>query len=97
MVRATAQTWSGASCLCSLDYSPGAFETALRYWEMLHDLIDTEPPYDAYRHEYGNLAALGIDKGQPFVPDERMTRILWEGSADRQRADASPVVGRPTP
>ena len=60
----------------SLDYSPGAFETELRYWEMLHDLIDTEPPYEAYRNEYGNLAALGIAKGQPFAPDERMTRLL---------------------
>ena len=48
----------------------------MRYWEMLHDLIDTEPPYDGYRNEYGNLAALGIAKGQPFAPDERMTRIL---------------------
>src|ERR1700750_321337 len=46
----------------SLDYSPGPFETEMVYWEMLHDLIDTEPPYDAYRNEYGNLAALGIAK-----------------------------------
>ena len=63
-----------------MDYSPGPFETELRYWEMLHDLIDTEPPYDAYRNEYGNLAALGIAKGQPFAPDERMTRILLQAA-----------------
>ena len=64
----------------SLDYSPGPFETEIRYWEMLHDLIDTEPPYDAYRNEYGNLAALGIAKGHPFAPDQRMTRILLQAA-----------------
>src|SRR6201995_4122997 len=55
----------------SLDYSPGAFETELRYWHMLHDLIDTEPPFDGYRNQYGELAAPGIAQGQPFPPDDR--------------------------
>ena len=64
----------------SLDYSPGPFETELRYWQMLHDLIDAEPAYDGYRNEFGNLAALGIAKGQPFAPDERMTRILEQAA-----------------
>ena len=64
----------------SLDYSPGPFETELRYWQVLHDLIDAEPAYDGYRNEYGNLAALGIAKGQPFAPDERMTRILEQAA-----------------
>jgi len=64
----------------SLDYSPGAFETELRYWEVAHELIDTEPAYDGYRNEYGNLAALGIAKGKPFEPDERMTRILVQAA-----------------
>jgi hypothetical protein len=64
----------------SLDYSPGPFETELRYWRVLHDLIDAEPAYDAYRNEYGNLAALGIAKGQPFAPNERMTRILEQAA-----------------
>ena len=58
------------------DYSPASFETDMRYWETLHELIDTEPAYDAYRNAYGELAALGIVKGQPFAPDERMTEIL---------------------
>jgi hypothetical protein len=64
----------------SLDYSPGPFETELRYWRVLHDLIDAEPAYDGYRNEYGNLAALGIVKGQPFAPDERITRILEQAA-----------------
>jgi hypothetical protein len=64
----------------SLDYSPGPFETEMRYWEVLHDLIDNEPPYEGYRNEYGNLAALGIAKGQPFAPDDRMSRILKQAA-----------------
>jgi hypothetical protein len=42
------------------DYSPVPFETELGYWEHLHELIDTEPPYDGYRNEYCEDAALGI-------------------------------------
>ncbi len=64
----------------SLDYSPGPFETEMRYWEVLHDLIDTEPAHDGYRNEYGNLAALGIAKGHPFAPGERMTGILKQAA-----------------
>ncbi len=64
----------------TLDYSPGPFETTMRYWEMLHELIDNEPPYGGYRNEYGNLAALGIAKGKPFAPNERMTGILLEAA-----------------
>jgi hypothetical protein len=79
MARATARMQSGSSCRW-LDYSPGPFETELRYWRVLHDLIDAEPAYDAYRNEYGNLAALGIAKGQPFAPNERMTRILEQAA-----------------
>ena len=51
-------------------------EHDLGYWEVLLELIDSEPPYDGYRNEYGELAALGIAKGRPFDPDERMRDIL---------------------
>jgi hypothetical protein len=58
------------------DYTPLPFETDLRYWRELHELIDAEPPYEGYRLAYGELAALGIAKGRPFAPDERMSGIL---------------------
>ena len=44
------------------------------------DTIDAEPPFDAYRVYYGELAALGIVKGKPFAPDARMKRILKEAA-----------------
>jgi len=58
------------------DFTPLAWETNLDYWRVLHEIIDSEPAYDAYRPHYGELAGLGIVKGQPFAPDARMRAIL---------------------
>ncbi len=63
-----------------LDTSPLAWENGLAYWRELHEVVDTEPPFDGYRNHYGELAALGIVKGRPFAPDERMRRILERSS-----------------
>jgi hypothetical protein len=58
------------------DQTPVAWEANLDYWRAVHEVVDTEPPIDGWGVMYGELAALGIAKGTPFVPDERMTRIL---------------------
>jgi hypothetical protein len=58
------------------DTTPLRWETNLKYWEALQHVIDTEPPFDEYRPYYGDLAVLGIAKGKPFAPDERMKAIL---------------------
>ena len=58
------------------DTTPDRWEDNLGYWEALHEVVDSEPPFDGYRAAYGELAALGIAKGQPFAPDDRMTAIL---------------------
>jgi len=52
------------------------WENNLQYWEVLHGIIDSEPPYEPYRMEYGRLASLGIERGKPFAPDARMSEIL---------------------
>lgn len=62
------------------DTTPLAWETNLDYWRALHEVIDTEPLVADYSAFYGELAALGIAKGEPFAPDERMTRILEEAA-----------------
>ena len=59
-----------------LDFTPVSWEDNLKYWEELYNLIDTEPPYEAYRVMYGELAELGIEKGKAFKPDARMKGIL---------------------
>ena len=56
---------------------------------VLHELIDTEPPYEEYRAEYGELAELGILKGQPFEPDPRMART----SSTRAAQGGTPRCG----
>ena len=62
------------------DTTPGRWEDNLGFWEALHEVIDTEPPLDGYWAAYGELAALGIAKGQPFVPDARMKAILEQAA-----------------
>lgn len=62
------------------DFTPLQWETNLLYWQVLHEVIGLEPAYEAYRPYYGELAALGIFKGQPFAPDARMTAILEQAA-----------------
>ena len=56
--------------------TPLAWESNIKFWEVLSKVIDREPVYEGYRNYYGELAVLGIIKGQPFHPDARMTGIL---------------------
>nr|WP_254707616.1 DUF1254 domain-containing protein [Rhodococcus pyridinivorans] len=69
-------TWIDLSRQADLDFTPVRWEDNLQYWQVLHDVVDAEPAYGAYRTQYGELAALGIAKGAPFAPDERMSGIL---------------------
>jgi hypothetical protein len=85
----TEPTWTGVPH--DFDHSPLPYETALGYWHDLHELIDIEPPFGAYRNEYGELAALGIAKGTHFAPDERMRRSSCRPRVLRC-ADACPVL-----
>ena len=64
----------------SFDATPLAWETTLKFWEVLHQIIDTEPVFEPFRNSYGELAALGIVKGKPFAPDARMTKILEQAA-----------------
>src|SRR5688572_10168613 len=58
------------------DFTPLQWEDNLQFWQELHELIDSEPAFAEYRSMYGELAALGIEKGKPFAPDARMKGIL---------------------
>lgn len=62
------------------DTTPLKWETNLQFWEVLHEVIDTEPAFEGYRDFYGELAALGIEAGRPFKPDARMKRILEQAA-----------------
>ena len=62
------------------DTTPVDWEDNFQFWEVLHRTIDAEPAFAGYRNEYGDLAALGIEKGKPFKPDRRMKAILEEAA-----------------
>jgi hypothetical protein len=62
------------------DTTPLQWETNLVFWEVLHQTVDSEPAYEGYRTNYGDLAALGIEKGRPFGPGPRMKSILEEAA-----------------
>ncbi|WP_223427901.1 DUF1254 domain-containing protein [Tateyamaria pelophila] len=51
------------------------------YWESLNQIIQEEPIGAHDPETRGLLAALGIVKGQPFAPDDRMKAILTDAVA----------------
>ena len=70
-------------------------EKNLEFWCVLHEIIETEPSYEPFRNQYGELAALGIVKGKPFPPDTD-TRKLVEGRAKRALTEQG-MPGRRSP
>lgn len=64
----------------SQDTTPVEWEDNLQFWEVLAKTVDEEPTYAGYHDYYGELAALGIEKGKQFAPDARMSRILMEAA-----------------
>jgi hypothetical protein len=73
-------SWVDLSELTGADFTPVRWEDNLEYWRALHEVIDTEPPFDEFRAFYGELAELGIVKGQPFDPDPRVADILTKAA-----------------
>jgi hypothetical protein len=51
------------------------------FYEELHHVIEREPIEMLDPELRGLLAAIGIQKGKPFAPDERMKKILTEAVA----------------
>jgi hypothetical protein len=45
------------------------------------DIVQEEPPGALDPETLGLLASIGIEKGKPFAPDERMKKILIEAAA----------------
>ncbi len=52
------------------------WEKDMEYWRQLHKVISEEPSQEKYLVMLGMLAQLGIEKGEPFAPDERMEGLL---------------------
>ena len=50
------------------------------FFEYLNDIVQEEPATSLDPELMGSLAAIGIVKGKPFEPDERMKKILTEAA-----------------
>jgi hypothetical protein len=50
-------------------------------WETLNQIVQQEPSSSLDDLRLGYFASIGIQKGQPFAPDDRMKAILTEAAA----------------
>lgn len=67
------------------DFTLLGWENNIEYWKQLHKVIDAEPVVDEFRPMYGTLAALGIEKGKTFAPDDRMKSLLEQAAKEGRR------------
>ena len=50
------------------------------FWTLLNEAIQEEPPEGSNPTTLGLFASIGIEKGKPFAPDERMKKILADAA-----------------
>jgi hypothetical protein len=62
------QTWSGTQ------------PEGMAYWRALNEILQKEPVQERDRYFMAMLRPLGIDKGKPFAPDARQTKLLTDGA-----------------
>lgn len=64
---------------------PGTPTFDRSYFQYLDQVVQEEPVVEKDKAMKGLLSSLGIEKGRPFRPDERMGRILDRAARDAQR------------
>ncbi len=52
-----------------------------RFWDLLNEVVQSEPPESADPLTLGMFASIGIQNGRAFDPDDRMRAILTEAAA----------------
>lgn len=52
-----------------------------RFWELLNYVVQNEPVESLDPVTLGFFASIGIEKGKPFAPDDRMKKLLTEAAA----------------
>jgi hypothetical protein len=57
------------------------FPNTLDYYEFLNAVVQDEPMDAIDPSQRGAIATIGIVKGQPFAPDDRMKKLLTESAA----------------
>jgi hypothetical protein len=68
-----------------VDVSSKAFSTVapgdFQFWELLNQVVQSEPVESLDPVTLGFYAAMGIEKGKPFAPDPQMTKLLTEAAS----------------
>lgn len=68
-----------------VNISPEPFVTVgpgdYQFWDLLNGVVQSEPPHTGDPVTLGFFAAIGIEHGKPFAPDDRMKKILTEAAA----------------
>lgn len=71
--------------LTFIDMSGKPFNTVApadySYWGLLNQVVQEEPSESLDQIRLGFFQSIGIEKGKPFAPDERMKKILIEAAA----------------
>jgi hypothetical protein len=57
------------------------FPTDYQFWKLLNEVVQEEPTESLDPVSLGFFRSIGIQKGKPFAPDERMKKILTEAAA----------------
>jgi hypothetical protein len=57
------------------------YPTDYRFWKLLNQVVQEEPTDSLDPIRLGYFQSIGIEKGKPFEPDERMKKILIEAAA----------------
>jgi hypothetical protein len=57
------------------------FPADYSFWELLNQVVQEEPTASLDPIRLGFFQSIGIQKGKPFAPDERMKKILTEAAA----------------
>jgi hypothetical protein len=57
------------------------YPTDYHFWELLNQVVQAEPSDSLDSITLGFFQSIGIQKGKPFAPDERMKKILTEAAA----------------
>lgn len=52
----------------------------MAYWDSLNEAVQRNPVEERDRFTMAQLRFLGIERGQPFKPNERQTKLLTDGS-----------------
>jgi hypothetical protein len=85
MVKKYTKIYPLAESLTYVDLSGKPFNIVApadyTFWELLNQVVQEEPTESLDQIRLGYYAAIGIRKGKPFTPDERMKKILTEAAA----------------